>query len=59
MPKGSRWWPSRGRGSPGKPYVSLENPEQRLFATDEPKRFLAQFPDGAIVDEVQRVPALM
>jgi len=44
---------------PGKPYVSLENPEQRLFASDDPKRFLAQFADGAIIDEVQRVPALL
>lgn len=44
---------------PGKPYVSLENPEQRQFATDDPKRFLAQFADGAIIDEVQRVPSLL
>jgi len=44
---------------PGKPYVSLENPEQRQFATDDPKRFLAQFADGAVIDEVQRVPSLL
>ena len=44
---------------PGKPYVSLENPEQRLFASEDPKRFLAQFADGAVIDEVQRVPALL
>ena len=44
---------------PAKPYVSLENPEQRQFATDDPKRFLAQFADGAIIDEVQRVPSLL
>lgn len=44
---------------PAKPYVSLENPEQRQFATDDPKRFLAQFADGAIIDEVQRVPFLL
>lgn len=44
---------------PEKPYVSLENPEQRLFATEDPKRFLAQFVDGAIIDEVQRVPSLL
>jgi uncharacterized protein len=41
-----------------KPYVSLENPDQRQFATDDPKRFLAQFSDGAVIDEVQRVPTL-
>ena len=44
---------------PTKPYVSLENPEQRQFATDDPKRFLAQFADGAVIDEVQRVPSLL
>ncbi len=44
---------------PNKPYVSLENPDQREFASNDPKRFLAQFPNGAIVDEVQRVPALL
>jgi len=44
---------------PGKPYVSLENPEQRQFATDDPKRFLAKFADGAVIDEVQRVPSLL
>lgn len=44
---------------PGKQYVSLENPEQRLFASEDPKRFLAQFADGAVIDEVQRVPALL
>lgn len=44
---------------PAKPYVSLENPEQRQFATEDPKRFLAQFADGAVIDEVQRVPSLL
>lgn len=43
---------------PGKPYVSLENPDERDFAQQDPKRFLARFPDGAILDEVQRCPAL-
>lgn len=42
-----------------KPYVSLENPDQREFAIEDPKRFLAQFTDGAVIDEVQRVPSLM
>ena len=44
---------------PAKPYVSLENPEQRQFAIEDPKRFLAQFADGAVIDEVQRVPSLL
>lgn len=43
----------------GKPYVSLENPEGREFAASDPRRFLARFPDGAVLDEVQRVPALL
>lgn len=43
---------------PYKKYVSLENPDVRLFATDDPKGFLEQYPDGAIFDEAQRVPEL-
>ncbi|NDP38776.1 MAG: ATP-binding protein [Rhodoferax sp.] len=42
-----------------KPYVSLENPDEREFAQTDPRRFLARFPDGAILDEVQRCPALL
>ena len=43
---------------PGKPYANLEAPDIRSFATDDPRAFLAQFPDGAILDEVQRTPEL-
>ena len=39
-------------------YVSLEAPDVRAFAADDPRAFLAQYPDGAIIDEVQRVPEL-
>lgn len=39
-----------------KPYVSLENPNKQAEATDDIESFLKQFPDGAILDEVQRVP---
>jgi len=42
----------------GKPYVSLEDPEERLFADTDPRGFLARFPQGAILDEVQRCPGL-
>lgn len=42
----------------GKPYISLENPDERLFAHEDPRGFLARFPDGAIFDEAQRWPAL-
>lgn len=42
----------------GKPYRSLEDLDQREFAMSDPRGFLAQFPDGAILDEVQRTPEL-
>ncbi len=41
-----------------KPYVSLEDPDTLEFALADPRRFLAQYPDGAILDEAQRAPAL-
>ena len=40
-------------------YANLEAPDQRDFAETDPRGFLAQFDDGAIIDEVQHVPALM
>ena len=43
---------------PDKPYVSLENPAERLFAQEDPQGFLARFQDGAIFDEAQRWPEL-
>jgi predicted AAA+ superfamily ATPase len=43
---------------PEKAYVNFENPDTRLFATDDPRGFLSNYPDGAIFDEAQRVPAL-
>ena len=42
----------------GKPYLSLENPETRNFALEDPRGFLASYPKGAILDEVQRTPEL-
>lgn len=39
-------------------YVSLENPDQRSFAHDDPNGFLQQFANKTILDEVQRVPEL-
>ena len=42
-----------------KTYVSLENPDERAFAQEDPKRFLQRFPDGAVLDEVQRCPELL
>ncbi len=43
---------------PKLPYANLEAPDIRAFATDDPRAFLAQFPKGAIIDEVQRCPDL-
>ena len=44
---------------PRHPYVTLEAPDERAFAADDPRSFLAQFPQGAILDEVQRAPDLL
>lgn len=41
-----------------KPYVSLEDPIERAFAEEDPRGFLARFPQGAIFDEAQRWPDL-
>jgi predicted AAA+ superfamily ATPase len=43
---------------PEKTYVTLENPDEREFAQSDPRNFLGRFQDGAILDEVQRCPAL-
>lgn len=41
-----------------KPYVSLEDPQERAFASEDPRGFLARFGEGAIFDEAQRWPDL-
>ena len=43
---------------PDKPYVSLEDPDERLMAIQDPRSFLNRFTDGAILDEAQRAPSL-
>ena len=43
---------------PDKRYVSLEDLDEREFADQDPRGFLARFPDGAILDEAQRCPNL-
>lgn len=43
----------------GRPYANLESPETRQFASEDPKGFLAGFPHGAVLDEIQRVPELL
>lgn len=44
---------------PQKPYVSLENPDVRLRAKEDPRGFLGEYADGAILDEIQRLPELL
>jgi len=44
---------------PGHPWVSLEDPDVRLAAETDPRGFLGQWPDGVILDEVQRLPQLL
>lgn len=39
-------------------YVSLEDPDLRSFAINDPRRFLENYSTHVILDEVQRVPAL-
>ncbi|MBM4222523.1 MAG: ATP-binding protein [Gammaproteobacteria bacterium] len=41
------------------PYINLEDFEQRSLAKADPKSFLEKFPEGAIFDEIQRVPELL
>lgn len=45
--------------SSDKKYVNLEGLQSREFAENDPIGFLNQFPNGAILDEVQRVPKLL
>jgi len=40
------------------PYVNLESPDVRQLAYDDPKGFLNNYPNGAVLDEVQKVPDL-
>jgi predicted AAA+ superfamily ATPase len=44
---------------PDKPYVNLERPDNREFARSDPQAFLSQWRDGAVLDEIQRVPELL
>lgn len=43
----------------GMPYVNLENPEEREFAASDSLGFLRRYPEGAVLDEIQRVPTLL
>jgi len=43
---------------PQKPYVSLEDLDTREYAQSDPRRFLGEYPRGAVLDEIQRAPEL-
>lgn len=42
-----------------KKYVSLENPDLREMALSDPRAFLKEIQDGAILDEIQRAPNIL
>lgn len=42
-----------------KPYLSLEDPDVRLAAIEDPRSFLSRFPEGGVIDEVQRAPEIL
>ncbi len=44
---------------PNLAYANLEAPDQRQFAESDPRGFLAQLGEGAIIDEIQHVPDLL
>jgi predicted AAA+ superfamily ATPase len=43
---------------PNYDYRSLEDPDHRAFALEDPRGFLSQFPEKFILDEIQRAPDL-
>jgi predicted AAA+ superfamily ATPase len=43
---------------PNLPYTTLESPDVRAFALEDPRGFLKQFPKGAILDEIQNCPQI-
>jgi hypothetical protein len=44
---------------PQRPYYSLEDPDVRARAIDDPRAFLDRLPDGGVLDEIQRAPELL
>lgn len=43
---------------PSLPWVNLENPDLRGLAQGDPRLFLSNYPQGAILDEIQRAPEI-
>ena len=44
---------------PNMPYANLEALDIRNLAESDPRSFLDQYPEGVILDEIQRVPSLL
>ncbi len=44
---------------PDKPYVSLESLDFREFAESDPRGFLMEYRQGAVLDEIQQAPGLV
>lgn len=44
---------------PDKPYANLEDPDVLAFAIHDPRGFMDQYPQGAIIDEIQNAPKLL
>jgi predicted AAA+ superfamily ATPase len=44
---------------PGHSYLNLERPDTRAFAQEDPRGLLDSVAQGAVIDEVQRVPDLL
>ncbi len=44
---------------PKKPYVSFENQDTIQLASQDPRHFLSTYKNGAVFDEIQRVPHLL
>lgn len=44
---------------PDKNYISLEDPDQRSLCEADPRAFLKRIENGAVLDEIQRVPEFL
>jgi uncharacterized protein len=44
---------------PEKKYTNLEDPDVLAFALNDPRGFIDQFSEGAIIDEIQNAPKLL
>ena len=42
-----------------KPYFNMESPTDRASISTDPDAFLRRYPDGAIIDEIQKTPDLL